>query len=90
MISAKLAKEIAVKADQDSKNAWLQLEKRIDEAAKKGKTSIIFKTHPGMEFIENRKEVAAKLRLLGYEVSYRKYDEDCGYITGNIYNISWF
>ena len=88
MINAKTAREATNRAIAESKDAWLQVEKAIVEAMSKGKSYINFETKPGLEFVEHRKDVKAKLEAEGFTVSYQKYDRN-DYEFGNVYTISW-
>lgn len=88
MINAIDARNITEKVKEESKNAWLQVEKAIVDAANKGQSMVLFKTHPGLEFLEHRKEVKAKLEAAGFTVTYSKYEYD-DWTFGNVYTISW-
>lgn len=89
MISAMTAHNIYETAKANKRLAWLQLEEAITKAAENGECMVVFKTTPGMNFPEHRKDVKKKLEDLGYEVAYRHYEEDRGWISGDIYTISW-
>lgn len=88
MINAKTAREVTNRVIDESKNAWLQLEKAIEKAMNEGIGYTTFTTKPGLEFKEHRKDVKAKLEAEGFEVSYRKYENN-DYEFGNIYTIRW-
>lgn len=88
MINAKTAREVTNRVIAERQNPWRQLELAIEEAMNNGIGHVTFTTKPGMEFKEHRKEVKAKLEAEGFNVEYRKYNNN-DYEFGNIYTIYW-
>lgn len=88
-VNARAITEIA----RQPKNAWQKLFERIKEEAEHGNFMLVFdEDNEGVSFVENRKEIKAKLEELGYKCSYRRIKNENYFFNDlyhNEYTISW-
>ena len=86
MIDAASAKKIT-ELYNAPKNAWEVLFSRIEKAAKSGQSFYCFdEEYENAYFTEHRKEVAEKLKALGYDVEYKRVRDRNTYIYDSYHN----